>query len=713
MAKAADEFLNRCAESDVLPDVFEFLSLQEGLPERAQLEVLLVDQFQRWKRNQVIPVDQYLDRARGISDVLKVELLVEEFGYLEQRGIAPNAEEFASRYSSLSAAARQELYEALEITVEDEASVPESKTGVTDSSDHSAAASTERIGRYEIIRMLGKGAFGKVFLARDPDLDRSVAIKVPTSKRIRMGGGVEEFLSEARAVAKLDHPNIVPVYDCGMTSDGHCFVVSKYVRGKELRAEIRKGISHREAAKIVCQLARALHAAHVAGIVHRDVKPSNVIIDSKRRPHLLDFGLAYQEQGSDEKDALIGTPAYMSPEQAEGGSHRLDGRSDIYSLAIIFYEMLVGHRPCKSEKAKDILAHLKLGEVRPPRQSDDTIPVELEEICLKGLSRQLSNRYSTAKDMADQIEVWLIETSTDFDSEISVGSLGSRRSVRRAKRTEGDGRESSFGTFMRSPSAITGCVILLAFAVVIVFTKPPFNRPSQNDMVPPDPMVQRNVDPESTPDVSSETGPRRIAVLGFRDLSNSPDYAWMSTGLTELITEELGKSEQLRPISCENVSLMKAELDLTNSDRLGASTLRRINQRIETGWVVLGSYTHESSEAGNVRLSITLQHTNDADRHLQFEETGTHLEWLNLVTVACARLRRELNVPPPSIVETGQLFPSAPSMNAAKDYYEGIASLRAFDPLDRNSVIAAGSERRSGFGFDSRRAGTSDTTTGQ
>ncbi len=686
MSKAADEFLQRCTDSETLPDVFEFLGSQVDLSERAQLDVLLIDQFQRWKQNQVIPVDQYLDRTPQISDVLKVELLIEEYGYLEQRGIAPPAVDFASRYTGLSLDAQQELCDALEI---DSSAITQSgsKPGSTESKASSALESQPLIGRYQIIRVLGKGSFGKVYLAKDPDLDRSVAIKVPTDKRIKLGGGAEEFLQEARAVAKLDHPNIVPVYDCGITDENHCFVVSKYIRGKELRTELRKGISHREAAQITCQLARALHTAHVAGIVHRDVKPGNVMIDAKRKPHLLDFGLAFSDHNADQSGAVIGTPAYMSPEQAEGGSHRVDGRSDIYSLAVVFYEMLTGHRPCRSGLTDDILMHLKMGEVRPPRQSDDSIPAELEAICLKALSRKLSDRYSTAKDMADDLENWLLESSDCAGVELATGSAGSfssstsHRSTRSSTASGVAQPSFSVSRWFNTPAKLMLWAILLALVLIVTLTKPPWQRFAESDGSRA--MAQQSSQSpgvESESDLAVDDKLPRVAVLGFRDLSDSAESAWISTALVELLTEELGKSDQLKLVSCENVALMKADLDIANSEALGSSALDRIRNRLDADWVVLGSYQPQSEDLDGIRLSVRMQNTSQVDDQFQSENLADESHWRELVTTTGAQLRRKLNVDPPNIAAVGQLYPAAPEWNAAKDYFEGIASLRTFDP---------------------------------
>lgn len=694
MAAASDAYLALCDETPRIPDVFEFLESHPDLGADGVLDVLLIDQNQRWKRNQTIPVVQYLERLPELSDRARVELLIEEYGYLEERGVAPEPEAFAIRYERLVPGALSELRAALEL---EDRPGPLSETLAASTSPSGTRRERFQIGRYEVLHTLGKGAFGEVFYARDPELDRSVAIKVPASGRLNDTAEQQAFLAEARAVAKLDHPGIVPVYDCGVDDEGRVFVVSRYVRGKELRSAMRNGLPFLEAARIVARVARALHAAHGAGIVHRDVKPGNIMLDAQGEPHVLDFGLALHGQDYSGKDALVGTPAYMSPEQALGETARLDGRSDIYSLGVILYEMLAGHRPCRSDQIEALLEHARHGEIRPPRQSNDAIPAELEQICLTALQRQMRDRYSTALDMAEALEAWIA------NQESSVGG-GSSRAPQAAEPGEASSSSLTNPSTASSGHSIVGrqvktgrwlawggvAVAVAAMACAWVWGLLPGAVGENNDRVSDtDQGGNGTATKQTVPDETAapktaaawiDEGVNRVAVMGFQNLAGSDDSQWMSIALAELMVAELQKSPQLNVLSNETIALSQADLDVFAFDPASNSARNRIHKRLNADWIVVGSIAPAHPGTEQAQLDIVL--LSERDPALSFESTvkADGESWTDLVPMAASQMRAFLGLSAPDLAKYPEIHMTLPAPSAAvPDYYRGLAALRQFD----------------------------------
>ena len=258
------------------------------------------------------------------------------------------------------------------------------------------------IGRYRVVRLLGEGGFGRVYLAEDEKLKCQRAVKVPHKRLVIDPRGAELYVAEAQIVAALDdHPNIVRVLDIGATEDFPCFIVSKFIDGSSLAEQI---IDRRPdttaSAELVATVAEALHYAHGRGVFHRDIKPGNILLDTTGKPYLSDFGLALKEEDVGKGPTFCGTLLYMSPEQARGEGNRVDGRSDIFSLGVVFYELMTKRRPFRGDTKHELIDQILNLDPRPPRQINDKIVRELERICLKALSKRAADRYATASDMA-------------------------------------------------------------------------------------------------------------------------------------------------------------------------------------------------------------------------------------------------------------------------------------------------------------------------
>ncbi len=267
------------------------------------------------------------------------------------------------------------------------------------------------IGRYEIKRHLGRGGFADVYLAEDPELGREVAIKVPRKDRLLSAEELRRFEEEANTAANLKHKSIVEVYEVGRQDAGVYFAM-EYMAGGSIADLLMTDapLSPNRAARLLVPIAEALHYIHQRKdgrekeLVHRDVKPANILLDANGRPHLADFGLALAEEDRWlHREEHAGTLPYMSPEQVRGEAQHLDGRTDIWSLGAILYEMLTGRRPFSSEDKLRLIEEIRHIDPKPPTQIDDAISTRLEQVCLRCLEKNVSNRYSTAAEFANEL----------------------------------------------------------------------------------------------------------------------------------------------------------------------------------------------------------------------------------------------------------------------------------------------------------------------
>jgi eukaryotic-like serine/threonine-protein kinase len=260
-----------------------------------------------------------------------------------------------------------------------------------------------RLDKFELLEELGSGSFGIVYRARDTSLERIVAVKVSRGS-LDVREELDRFFRETRSAAALRHPGIVTVHEAGQ-SGNRCYLVSELAAGPTLAQRLAMGRpSYGEAAEIVAGVAEALHYAHQQGVIHRDIKPSNILFNADGRPLVADFGLSRRTSDCTltVEGQILGTPAYMPPEQAQGDAHRADARSDVYSLGVVFYEMLTGVAPFQG-KGETMLQLIVEQEPLAPRRLDDGISRDLETICLKCLCKEPSGRYQTAADLAEEL----------------------------------------------------------------------------------------------------------------------------------------------------------------------------------------------------------------------------------------------------------------------------------------------------------------------
>jgi len=357
--------------------------------------VICVHFEQAWRRDEKPRIEEYLTRGSAdIRNLLFRELLAHELELRQEAGEAPELVDYQERFPDLH--------------FHVDAAFTSAVNGIHHATRQAISA---RVGRrYRVESELGIGAFGAVLLAKDLELDRFVALKVPRLDRFWSERELGQFTAEARAAAQLEHPGIVAVYDVIQDRRG-VVIVQQYIQGIDLDTLLkRESVPAERVAAILRQIAETMAFAHRRGYVHRDLKPKNILLDQDGAVHVADFGLAMRIstrhilQGE-----RAGTPAYMSPEQFRGESHRLDGRSDIWSIGVIAYEMLTGQRPFCGDNLDALSEDIQNRPASSLSAISPQIPVELERICLKCLSKRATDRYADANELKDDLQSWLNE----------------------------------------------------------------------------------------------------------------------------------------------------------------------------------------------------------------------------------------------------------------------------------------------------------------
>lgn len=370
------------------------------LPPADQVD-LVCDAFEdAWNRREVPRIDDFLERCdASVRELLLAELVLVDREFRIKRGENTSRQDYQQRFPGYTIVIDDLEFSTIDDRKAGKSVVPRVRT---------IASAGRRLAHFKLVEELGSGASGTVWKACDTRLRRIVTVKIPRQERL-MSPARDRFLREGQACAQLRHPNIVAVHEVG-EDQGYAFIVAEYIDGVNLREWLnQRRPTHHEAAELAAQLAEALHHAHEQGVIHRDLKPANVLMDRDGRPHITDFGLAKwaaDSAGMTVEGNILGTPAYMSPEQARGDAFAVDRRTDVYGLGALLYEMLTGRVPFEGEVAA-IVHQVIHNEPRPPRRIESAAPRDLETICLKAMEKEPIRRYPSAQEIAVDLRRFL------------------------------------------------------------------------------------------------------------------------------------------------------------------------------------------------------------------------------------------------------------------------------------------------------------------
>jgi serine/threonine protein kinase len=389
-----------------------------SLRSAALAEMVKIDMERHWQNGQRTWLESYLDSypELGTAETVAPDLIQAEHDVRRQFGDTAEIAEFEQRFPLQAGALRQLLARAAQDASSVQRAGPASPHASTENPppraqdtpprDTSPKTLPAQFGRYRILNALGQGGMGAVYLAHDTQLDRRVALKVPHFGP-NDGPGLERFYREARAAATLDHPNLCPVYDVG-SIDGIHYMTMAFVEGQSLQHFLHSSLpSAADAVALVRKIALALAEAHARGIVHRDLKPSNVMINQRGEPIVMDFGLARRVSAGDVRltrsGSIVGTPAYMAPEQAAGETANLGQACDIYSLGVILYELLTGRLPFEGGVGEVLVQILTSQPPRPSTLRPGIDPL-LEAVCLKALAKKPEERFRSMTEFAEALQ---------------------------------------------------------------------------------------------------------------------------------------------------------------------------------------------------------------------------------------------------------------------------------------------------------------------
>jgi len=530
--------------------------------------------------------------------------------------------------------------------------------------------------RYGILALLGQGGMGAVYKAHDTELERLVALKLIRPDLASNPEILRRFKQELILAREVTHRNVIRIFDLGQAK-GFKFITMEYVEGRDLRVILRERekLPPEETVRIIAQVCRALEAAHAAGVVHRDLKPQNIMLDAKDRVYVMDFGIAHslETPGMTQTGALMGTPEYMSPEQAKG--IKVDPRSDLFSLGIIFYELLTGISPFKADTALATLLKRTQERAQPPAEIDPAIPKAISDVVMKCLEIDRDQRFSNAREILEDL-------GQEMPTSVRTVAPTLPPLIPTPKAAE-------ISPFVRYRTWIAGAAAVVLFATLgIAFRGKIF--PAKRAA----PVEQAS-----------------LAIFPFRNPSGDASLDWLGPSLADMLSTDVGQSARLRTISPDRLHQVLSDLKITPGAAIDPATVGRIAEFSNADTVVWGQYARFGEQIRIDATLLDLKHNRRAPLKI---EAASEKEIPGTVDGLAELIRKNLAVSSDVLKElkASSFQPSSKSVPALRDYNQGVQLLRNGKNLEAVKTLQAAVQEDPQFALAYSRLAETDSALG-
>ncbi|MDE3135897.1 MAG: protein kinase, partial [Acidobacteriota bacterium] len=518
--------------------------------------------------------------------------------------------------------------------------------------------------RYEILAVLGQGGMGAVYKVRDYEVGGYAALKVIRPEMANRPEVLQRFKQELILARQVTHKNVIRIHDLG-EAEGVKFITMDFVEGHNLASLIRERgkFEPEDAVGIIAQVCRALDAAHSEGVVHRDLKPQNIMVDEQGRVKVMDFGIARSteaEGGMTQTGALLGTPEYMSPEQAKG--LHVDSRSDIFSLGIIFYEMLTGKTPFHAHTMMATIFRRTQEKAKPPIELEPTIPQPVNDVVVKCLATEAADRFQSTSEILAALgreATTGLGTSLPGALPAAAGDAGGGTASGTATTFPGTGAGTAA---VPAPAAgllagrnkwiaVGAAVVVLALAAFFVFR-------------------------ERTPGgAGTAEHPLSLAILPFQNASGDASLDWLGTSLSEMLRTDIGQSEGFRTVAPDRVHEVLNALGVSSDSQLDSGTLIRLAGLTDADLVLSGQYV---KAGGQIRINARIEDIKQQRTIPLMAQAADETALLATVDQLAKSVQHDLALAPSAVsqMRASAFTPTSKSLPALKDFSEGLTLLR-------------------------------------